>query len=304
MFRFAICDDNDIERKEIRCALDEYIGTHTDIQAEVKEFSSPLGLEDSIEAGYVPAILLLDICMPVMSGITLARQIRSKKFLCKIIFLTTSRDYAVEAFKLEASHYLVKPFSKKDFDTAIDRSLEAFKTQPKRISITSGAGVTTFIEIDDIIYIESQGYRRYVYTKNETLIESKRNLTQFIEAFEELSKGQFIIPYRGYIINLNEIRTITSKYIEMQNGVHILIKSGDYAKIKKSYFDYSFVQGGGITHDKPSDCNACNKHIHVSLLCIRAFCTLRQKRRRYSFYHQAFCILAFYDGSVYLCRLQ
>ena len=246
MIGFAVCDDDERERTLVCAFLDEYLSEHTEIAAKTKEFPSAVALYKTVEEGKIPDILLLDICMPTMSGVTLARKIRNRNLPVKIIFLTTSRDYAVEAFHLEASHYLVKPISKKDFAAALDRVLEAFKAQPKRISITGGAGVTSFIDIDDIIYIESQGYRRYVHTKSEKLTETKRTLTQFLDAFEELSPGQFVSPYRGYIINLNEIRTITSKYIEMQDGAHILIKAGDYAKIKKTYFNYSFVQGGGI----------------------------------------------------------
>lgn len=244
MIGFAICDDNERERSEVRTALDKYLCEHTDIQAEISEFSSSIELENELEAGNIPDILLLDIFMPSMSGISLARKIRSNHISCKIIFLTSSRDYAVEAFTLEASHYLVKPFSKKDFSVALERALKSLKNTPKKITINGGSGITSFVNIDDIIYIESQGYKRYVYTKNETLTETKQTLTQFLELFEELSPAQFIIPYRGYIINLNEVRTITSKFIEMQNGAHILIKTGDFARIKKIYFDYSFVQGG------------------------------------------------------------
>ena len=129
------------------------------------DFSSSVELDDAIEAGSVPDILLLDICMPVVSGIALARKIRNWHLSSKIIFLTSPRDYAVEAFAVEASHYLVKPFTKKDFADALGRALESFKADPKKIALNTGSGMTQLVGIDYIIYIEGQGYSRVVHTR-------------------------------------------------------------------------------------------------------------------------------------------
>lgn len=249
MVQLAICDDNEKERTAVRSFLDEFLLEREKIQPEkiqlnIEEFDSALALDNEIQGGNAPDILLLDICMAGMNGVRLAQKIREKGLGTKIVFLTSSRDYAVEAFSLDACHYLVKPFSKEDFAVALDRALESFKNGPKKITLTGEGGQNHIVDIDEIVYIESIRYKRYVHAKSGVLTEARLTLTKLLELLESLSPGQFISPYRGYIVNLDEIRTITSRDIEMQNGDRILIKPGDFAKIKKIYFDYSFERGG------------------------------------------------------------
>ena len=81
--------------------------------------------------------------------------------------------------------------------------------------------------------------------RKKTFTEVKLILSRLLEELNRLSPGQFITPYRGYIINLNAVRTLMPKRIEMENGSEIIIKAGDYRKIKEILFNYSFIETGG-----------------------------------------------------------
>ena len=65
-----------------------------------------------------------------------------------------------------------------------------------------------------------------------------------MEEFNNLSPGQFIQPYRGYIVNQNVIRTITPEHLVLHNGDSILIKRGDFRRLREIFFSWSFRNGG------------------------------------------------------------
>ena len=75
--------------------------------------------------------------------------------------------------------------------------------------------------------------------------ERRKPLSALMEELDQLSPGQFCIPYRGYIINLSEVSTITPSHIMMRDGARILIKRGDYRRIRDIYFSWIFSLSAG-----------------------------------------------------------
>ena len=78
-------------------------------------------------------------------------------------------------------------------------------------------------ECDDIIYIESIGYTRVVHTWGGVYEEMRKTLSSLLEELDGLCPGRFFSPYRGYIVNLDHIATITPAHIEMRDGSRILM---------------------------------------------------------------------------------
>ena len=84
-------------------------------------YSSAFEMLDAFDKTGCPDIALLDICMPGMLGTELARDILRCSENTDIIFLTTSSDYAVDAFSLHAADYIQKPYTREKFGAALDR---------------------------------------------------------------------------------------------------------------------------------------------------------------------------------------
>ena len=124
--KIALCDDDEKELSNIRSLLDSYQKTHN-IPFTYQEYHSSceLALQASKERF---DIYLLDILMPHMTGMQLAREIRTFDHAADIIFLTTSSDFAVESYTVKATNYLMKPVSSNAFFAAMDDILRA-KTQ-------------------------------------------------------------------------------------------------------------------------------------------------------------------------------
>ena len=241
MFTIAICDDQDGQLELVKEALRRYSAASDNISFEVRSFSDPAAFLSELRRTGGWDIVILDVCMPGFSGTDLAREIRERHDRTEIIFVSFSRDYAVDAFSVNASHYLVKPFTQEEFSEAMDRAVSAFLSAKRcKIPIQIGNGAVRSLDINDIIYIESVSYHRVVHTASDTYEESRMTLSKFEETLDSLSPGQFIQPYRGYIVNLDAVKTITTSRIILQNGDAIIIKRGDFRRLRELFFKWSF----------------------------------------------------------------
>jgi DNA-binding LytR/AlgR family response regulator len=112
MLHIAICDDEQKYLHDVERLIAEYDGEHELGGISAATFSHPFDLSKAVESGKHYDIFLLDIYMPGMTGIALAQELRQREISDPIIFLTTSRDHALEAFGVGATQYLLKPFEK------------------------------------------------------------------------------------------------------------------------------------------------------------------------------------------------
>jgi len=245
MLRIAICDDRPDQLARIRAALRVYFETRGE-QPEVFAFDSSLLLLESLDQTGGWDILLLDICMPGILGTDVAREIRARRDKTEIVFLTSSDEYAVDAFALRAAHYLIKPFAQAQFDEAMDRAVARFESgRVKNLVVKPEGGGAQRVDIGDILYIESQRHVLTVHTKNGDLTEGRRSLGRMLEELEKVSPGQFAAPYKGYVVNRRAITAIEPEQLLLQNGARIPIPKRCYREISDAWFDYLFSANGG-----------------------------------------------------------
>lgn len=136
-------------------------------------------------------------------------------------------------------HYVLKPFSDSEFFEAMDRALVRNEKE-KKLLLSLGNGIVESVDISTISYIESVAYRREVHTDTAVYEETRQTLHSLHERLEELSPGQFIQPYRGYIVNQDAIRTIMPDKIILHDGTAIIIKRGDFRRIRENFFSWTF----------------------------------------------------------------
>ena len=241
MLKIGLCDDDAQELLKLRPMVETYLAKTRDMKAELVAFGSPEELMDDLEKNGAADIALLDIVMPGFSGIELAERIRRENEAAAIIFITSSRDFAVEAFALKAAHYIVKPFTEEKIADALARALEHFAdAEPKRILLRLKNGIVRSVEVSQILYIESVGAVRTVTTKHGIFEETRKTLTEFSQELDGLCPGQFISPYRGYIVNQEAIETITVNEMRLSCGSRVPIKPNAYRAIRAAFFEWSF----------------------------------------------------------------
>ena len=244
MVRVAICDDQQEYLAGVHDAVSSYFSRRPEFSVQISDFSSPTRFLEELGRSSGWDIVVLDICLPGILGTDIAKEIRRRHDRTEIIFISVSRDYAIEAFSLNAVHYVVKPFTDAQLEEAMDRAMESFgEKSMRRLLVNVGNGAVQSVSIDKILYIESQGYRRVVHALDGSYEEIKNTLSHMQEELEAISPGQFIQPYRGYIVNLDAVRTVASDRIFLNNGEFILIKRGDFRRIRSLLFAWSFGNG-------------------------------------------------------------
>ncbi len=208
-YKCIIIDDEPIAIKVIQEHLDEF-----DQIVCIKGFTKAIDAIEVINTQNVD-LLFLDINMPGISGIEFLKSLSNPP---KVIFTTAYRNFAVDAFDLDALDYLVKPISFERFLKAINKFLSY--TQPKQ-EIENKAGGKDFIvlkadkknykiKFSEILFMESLDNYIKVYTTDFSII-----CYESLTATEKELSNDFIRIHRSYIINSTKIDVFTSSYIEI-----------------------------------------------------------------------------------------
>ena len=191
-----ICDDQKSELENMGQIVSEYALTHSELSLNVKCFLNPLDMLDEMGKSGVPDIVLLDICMPGILGTEVAREILSKsEGDTDIIFLTTSPDFAVEAFALHAGDYLTKPYTKQRLTDALDRLIEKRRNR-LYIPVSCGKEIHR-IDLFNVLYAEAKNHSVEIHLKSGKCLKTHTTLTEFKNIFQ--TANGFVAVGASYI---------------------------------------------------------------------------------------------------------
>ena len=232
--QIAICDDIQKDLETIRAALDTYAKAHLELHFDIDEYVVAIDLLNAVEKGKTYDIALLDICMPGVLGTDVAEEMLAKSPDMGIVFLSTSDEYAVTAFALNATHYLLKPFSQEQFNEALDRAVK--KTEDRDfLSLACVDGIYR-VCVTEIVFIESQNHYLLLSLSSGELLKLRMKLSQMFEELREYS--EFIKVGASYVVNLAFVRKISGNTLEMLNGVKISIPRRSSEEVQKIYMDF------------------------------------------------------------------
>ncbi len=234
LIRTAICDDIPKELEMIRATLDTYAEAHSELRFDIDEYGAAIDLLHAVQKGKVYDVALLDICMPGVLGTDVAAEMLAKSPDMGIVFLTTSDEYAVTAFALNATHYLLKPFSQEQFNAALDRAVKKTEDQDF-LSLACVDGMYR-VCVTEIVSIESQNHYLLISLSSGETLRLRMKLSQM---FEEMQKySGFIKVGASYVVNLAFVRRISGNTLEMLNGVKIPIPRRGSEEVQKIYMDF------------------------------------------------------------------
>lgn len=180
-------------------------------------------------------IVFMDIYMTGINGIRAVRDACLVK-RCQAVFTTVSREHAMEAFGLNAAHYLLKPLTKDAVGEAIERCLPRLETNSARqIRVKTNCGIVP-IPIDHITYIEVFDKICCIHT-NKTTYQTYSTLSAL---FDRLNDRSFMRAQRSYIINMGYIESFHFDRVILQGGKEIVLSRSKRAKLKKQYQQFLF----------------------------------------------------------------
>lgn len=179
-------------------------------------------------------IVFLDIFMDQLTGVDVARQIRKTDASVKIIFCTTSNEFASESYCVDASFYLVKPFSQNMVHTMVQKLIKV----DSRLSLFITLPNDRKLYLRDIIYGEYINHKIFIHTKSRNDISFRMSFGNFLELISPFS---FLISCcKGIIVNLYEVINKENNYFILSDNSTIPISRRKIKEINNIYADFIF----------------------------------------------------------------
>ncbi len=221
----AVCDDCKVDAEKIKFSLMDI----TD-DLETIWFSTGVELINSIKNGSFYSLIFQDVYLETELGVDIAKKVKEYSPDTQIIFVTTSLDHAIDAFKVHAIDYLVKPCSEADIVKAFARvSMRIKQQESSPVVINSGKDIRVFYP-ENVIRIESERHYTNIYSQNGN---SDRVLMNFSDV-AELFGNKFIELRRGLLVN--------PKYIERISGASVIMTDGNTYILPKAKKDSVVTQ--------------------------------------------------------------
>lgn len=240
MIRIAICDDKIQELELAHSFLARYMQKNPQYQISIVSFSAPLELLCNVEKHGGFDIYLLDVYMAGMLGTDAARELRQLGDKGEIIFLTTSRAHAMDAFEVDAAQYLTKPYAETTFFAALDKVLKRLNIERRHMITLKTPEGTARLFTRSVIFTES-GRNNYqiIHTIQGEKIEVRITAS---DLFELLSPAKSFVRCGASInINLRFIRQITKEAIIFDSGEHLTYPYRAFQRLKEEFLRFQMV---------------------------------------------------------------
>lgn len=225
-YKLAICDDSEADRQYVLSMVRRWAAkaghtVHTDAFSSAESFLFHYAGERDYD------ILLLDIEMDAMDGVSMAKQLRRDNDTVQIVFITGYCDYISEGYEVAALHYLMKPVKEEKLFPVLDRAAEKLAKNEKVLTLESG-GEMVRVPIYQIRYADVFG--NYVTIHAQTDVTVKMPLGKLEKALDE----RFYRVGRSAVVNLTQISRVTKTEIRLSDGTVLPLPRGAYDGVNRA----------------------------------------------------------------------
>ncbi|MDR2559799.1 MAG: LytTR family DNA-binding domain-containing protein [Oscillospiraceae bacterium] len=232
--KVILCEDVAECRETLYSHIKKYF-TQNNCHPEISVYETGEALLADSYALRSAGIAFLDIYMPGINGVDVARKIRETNEDMVFTFTTSSLDHGLDSYAVEALQYLVKPVGYAEVERVLNKCMKLFSDSFKAIEVLSGR-LTVRIPLRDIMYIEKFDHTCYIHTPMETI----KNYRSLNELEREFAGEPFLRTHRSFIVNMRYIEDIAANEFIMTNGAVVSIRKNNKLAIKQAYRDYLF----------------------------------------------------------------
>ncbi len=236
----AVVDDLQSEREHIRADLERIFQNNAEYELRCICFESA---EAFLDASPEVQIVFLDICMDGMNGIELARRLRNLNERLLIIFLSTSSEFAFDAFPIHPFDYLIKPYPYARLEHVVKEAVRVLNLGDRKIPIRVARSVFN-IPVGSIVSVVSQGHRVVVAIAGAESIQSIMTFSEFEKLLT--SEERFLPINRGILVNMDYARALTGDTLTMLDGSAFALRTKNRSQIvsRFSHYQLSRLKGG------------------------------------------------------------
>ena len=224
--KIALCDDSPADRTYLAGLTERWAaGAGHTVQLSAFESAEQFLFAYAEKSDY--DILLLDVEMGAMDGVTMAKRLRSENDLIQIVFITGYSDYIAEGYEVAALNYLMKPVREEKLFAVLDRAAEKTAKNEKVLYFETG-GEMVRVPVYQIRYAEVMG--NYVTLHAQTDLTVKMTLAELEKNLDE----RFYRAGRSVVVNLTQIARVTKTEIRLLDGSSIHLPRGAYEGVNRA----------------------------------------------------------------------
>jgi DNA-binding LytR/AlgR family response regulator len=235
ILKIGICDDESSVITQITNYLELY-SFQNDVDFETSTFTNSISLLQNYTKPGAFHVLFLDVEMPEMNGIELANAIRQLPDRnVQIIFVSSYPEYMKDSFHVRAFQYLTKPLDQKVFDKEMHRIIAEIKEQSLTKFIIKTNEADFVVDINEILYLKTvdSKAKKIDFVLFGQIVHSQGTIHEYETQLNSLG---FIVPSRGYLIQLQHLRYIRKNELILCNN-DIIPLSRRKEKLIRNYFN-------------------------------------------------------------------
>ena len=180
----------------------------------------------------------MDVLMPGENGMEAAKEIRRYDTAVRIIFLTSSQEFAVDSYKVGAFFYQLKPILEESLFRLLDSAIaECARSSDAGLIVRCKNGVTR-VDLARLEYCGVIGRELMLHLSDGSVLKASGSMDKLCAQLEE--KGGFLRIHRSYLVNMERIKTVAPKCVAMAGGAELPIPRGKFGEIKDRYLEYAF----------------------------------------------------------------
>lgn len=229
--RIALCDDNPTLTRTFTELIMSW-SAGSGCKCQVVCFHSPKELLFETQGTYPFELMLLDIEMPDMSGMELARIIRRTDQKVLIAFLTNYADFVFDGYEVGAFRYLLKAQANEKLFPLLDEAGTKLERE-KHYLLVKAQGEDIRLELTEILYLEADRHDTIIHMEKES-----RLLKLPISKLSPLLGEAYAMAHRSYIVNLEYVERLSRKECLMSNGERVPVSRGAFGSLNCAFISY------------------------------------------------------------------
>lgn len=228
MLRISICDDEQDMLSKVQEVTELFFRTHC-VDYSINTYQHSDNLQYDLQDGISYDLFLLDIEMPGMDGMALAKELNTVLPMAKIIFITSHLEYAIAAYEYSVFRYIPKNMIDEKLTAALKDFYKLYGLERNSYYLIKVKNHVEKLSYRDIFYVLKDGKYAVFYLRNRQIASIRKTLSQ---VFSEINQKYFYFADRGCIINLVNVMGMDGETIVMPDGQHITISKSSVAEFK------------------------------------------------------------------------
>ena len=216
MLRAAIIEDNDRDAESLQSHLKRY-ARENKLEIETRRYDNGILFLEQYRGEY--ELVFMDIDMPAMNGMNVAKILRERDSHVLLIFVTALARFAVNGYEVDAFDFIVKPLQYNFFSAKMNRAVRKLASEPRQKMLIRSAEKTVSVFFDEIYSVDIFNHVLSFHLSDETV--STRGTMK--DVMESLSGGSFAMCNKSFVVNLKHVQRIDGDEVVLTNGERLPI---------------------------------------------------------------------------------